>query len=173
MKKIKTFVVMMVVAVLGLTTSFDASATTSSFYDAKACKTVANKKSPCNQGAEPFYVFIKKFKTNKKFAKSRVKMCNNKQCKDFCQYALARVINGEENFFHGFETFRLKKEWIKNENLEEGGFYEDTTATWSEVSKNKVVYMFDGEGEYGWGFTYTFERIKGKWYMTHYINLNI
>ena len=172
MKKIRRFFVMMMVAVIGLATSVETAATTS-IYNAKACKMVANKKSACNQGSEPFYVFIKKFKTNKKFMKSRVKPCKKKNCKWCLSPEMASVGNGYDNLFHGFKTFKLKKKWIKNENMEEGGFYEETTATWCSVSKNCVSYSFEGDGDFGWGFDYTFERIKGKWYLTHYVNLNL
>ena len=165
MKKIKTFVVMMMVAVIGLFSSFEASA-----YDAKACSMVANKNSACNQGSEPFYVFIKKFKTNKKFMKSRVKSCKKKNFKHFI--LVEGIIDGYDDFFHEFKAYKYKKEWRKSDRFEAGGYNATSSATWEDVSKNMVKYVFDEDNEIcGWGFWYIFERINGKWYLTHYVAL--
>ena len=170
MKKIKTFVVMMMVAVMGLASSFEASAQNSSVYEAKSCKEVANKNSACNQGVEPFYVFLKKFKTNKKFMKSRVKSCKKKNCKH-CTPGLEGVIDGYDNFYHEFKTFKLKKTWVKDESDVSGGYYGTETASWMSVSKNTVTYVYDADLEFGWSIWYIFERINGKWYLTHYAGL--
>ena len=166
MKNIRTIFVVMMVAILGLSTSFDASA-----YDAKACSMVANKKSACNQGAEPFCDFISKFKTNKNFRKSRVKACSKSYCSD-CIEGVGTICIGYDNLHHGFKTYKSKKKWIKCSDMDAGGYYEMSAATWSNVSKNKVKYSYDAEDdECGWGLWYIFERINGKWYLTHYVSL--
>ncbi|MBO5272642.1 MAG: hypothetical protein J6B30_07495 [Muribaculaceae bacterium] len=171
MKKFRRFFVMMMVAVIGLATSVEVSAISSS-YDAKACKMVANKKSACNQGSEPFYVFIKKFKTNKKFMKSRVKPCKKRNCQSCLPGNMGvfeGVMDGYSDFFHGFKTYKYNKKWIKDSNMDAGGYYEESSATWKNVSKNRVAYKYDAyDNECGWGINFIFKRINGKWYLTHY-----
>jgi hypothetical protein len=112
MKKYRTIFVVMMVAILGLSTSFEASA-----YDAKACSMVANKKSACNQGAEPFCDFISKFKTNKNFRKSRVKACSKSYCSD-CIEGVGTICIGYDN--NGsrclYVESRFKTRWDDTEN---------------------------------------------------------
>lgn len=119
-------------------------------YDARSCKMVTNTKSSCNQGAEPFYKFIKKFKTNKSFRTQRTNYCDNGQdWTDGCveQYATEFIDNEK------FQVYRWKDEMC---------------ATWTDVSKNLVVYKrgyFGSGDDSGWSFIATFQRINGKWYL--------
>ena len=128
-------------------------------YDTKECRKVTNPKSACNQGAEPFYKFIKKFKTNTPFRKSRYK-----------DMALSVVDNDDLVVQSLNNTIGTTRKWVKDKSDSRGGYYSYHSAFWYGVTKNTVYFRLgvDCDHEEGGGFDFTclFERINGKWYLT-------
>lgn len=128
-------------------------------YSAKECRKVTNPKSACNQGAEPFYKFIKKFKTNSAFRKSRYK--------DSSLYN-----NGfDEIIVQSLNTaIGSTRKWVKDTSDSRGGYYSSYYAYWYGITKNTVCFRLDVDcgHEDGGGFDFAclFERINGKWYLT-------
>lgn len=128
-------------------------------YDAKECRKVTNPKSACNQGAEPFYKFIKKFKTSTPFRKSRYK-----------DMALWFIDNDDLVVQSLNNTIGTTRKWVKDKSDSRGGYYSSYYAYWYGVTKNTVCFSLtvdDGhEGGGGFNFICLFERINGKWYLT-------
>lgn len=116
-----------------------------SIYNAKLCKLVYNKKAACNQGTEPFYKFLKKIKSSPSFREQRVK---------------GEFVNLE---FMENETFEV----YYNKTFGDG--YK-SSASWTKVSRNKVVFerAFSSAGGYSnsGSTSIVFERINGKWHIT-------
>lgn len=75
MTRLKSFLAVLLMAVTfsAVAQERDFSFVVNAKYDAKSNKMVQNVKSSCNQGSEPFYKFLKKFKSSESFRKSRCK----------------------------------------------------------------------------------------------------
>lgn len=154
MTRLKSFlaVLLMAVAFSAVAQDYDFSFTNNARYNAKSNRLVQNVKSSCNQGSEPFYKFLKKFKSSESFRKSRCKVSDN---------FIADVDCFCENFTEEFKPHKLKRKKLQED------CYLETTASFYNVSKNVVCFFLTGENcESGGSSYYRFKRINGKWYLT-------
>lgn len=155
MTRLKSFLALlfMAVAFSAAAQEYDMSFTYNAKYDAKSNRKVKNVKSSCNQGNEPFYKFLKKFKSSESFRKSRCKVLDDifvANIDDFC-----------ENFTEEFRPHKLERKKLQED------CYLETTASFYDVSKNVVCFFSTGEDcESGGSSLYKFKRINGKWYLT-------
>ncbi len=149
MTRLKSFLVVLLMAVAFSTVAQenDFLYVSKAKYDAKSNRMVQNVKSSCNQGSEPFYKFLKKFKSSESFRKSRCKI----------DYELFEYICAD------FKICKLKREW--NSEID---CYIETTSSFYNVSKNVVCYYSSSDScEDGGETFYKFKRINGKWYLTN------
>lgn len=121
-------------------------------YIAANTKIVANPSSPCNQGEEPFMNFIKKFRNDKSFRNSRIKLIYNDQAElqILSQHSAAQWLN-----------IKASRPVRRNGNINYG--------TWFNVKADEVCFASvesspDNAAE-GLAWFYQFRRINGKWFL--------
>lgn len=115
-------------------------------------KIITSRTSPCNQGEEAFMDFIPKFRTDKAFRNTRIRIDEND------------------------EIAKSSVEWFDNWQIIKAGKGRTATekywGTWYNVSKDAVCFAYTNEptdpnAEWGGsGAYFSFRRIDGKWYLT-------
>lgn len=116
-------------------------------YSTKWSQVVSSDASPCNKGTEPFKVFVKKFRSDRTFCLSRIRVGGDWD-------AAARSMEYSDMKANPGKTTRC----------------ETYFATYFGITADQVCFMSTyedrcGEDGGGSGF-YRFRRIDGKWYLT-------
>ncbi|MDE6271913.1 MAG: hypothetical protein K2M31_02780 [Muribaculaceae bacterium] len=118
------------------------------------CAKVKSPTSLCNQGAESFSSFLRKFKSDKKFCISRISKDEQPGMGD-PEYNIETISEFK------FPVYRRESRCNR-------GY-----ATWYNVQKDKVYYFLGDDlicGEDGGSaYYFLFQRIDGKWYLTNYL----
>jgi len=138
---------------------------TPSGYQTKSCALVASATSACNQGTEPFSVFIKKWNTSAQFRENRVKVTANtpEYIGDTPSERKQALINRLEFLESYIGGFPLKPHKLRKSN----GCR--SYATYYTVTADRVAFRNSEEcDEFGGSAGMVgFERIEGKWYLTY------
>lgn len=114
-------------------------------YQAKDCQMVASASSACNQGAEPFSKFLRRFNMSSSYRESRVLVTDNtSEYSKNIQVLITRV-----NLLKDTNILPLRDVNSKSR-----------LATWFNVSADMVCYLNRI------GCLICFERVEGKWYVT-------
>lgn len=139
-------------------------------FDFKSCDAAYATNSECNQGDEPFYKFLAKFKSKKSFRKSRVKINKEDPLSQYAYDMQSVVANClkeplAENFL----------KWVKNDTVSEGGYFVYSSAYWYGASENAIYFRYDVDTYHelygsGWNMWCEFKRINGKWYLTRVVD---
>lgn len=129
-------------------------------YLSSETKVVKSSKSACNQGAEPFRSFIRKFRKDPKFRNSRIKMSES-EMNEFSDYMNWCDRNSEICFdiYHKHEKCNR------------------SFCTWFNISADEVSYKgdFSNPCDKEWGGSNSFahfKRIDGKWYLVSFFNVD-
>lgn len=138
--------------------------------DFQSCVAVYATNSECNQGAEPFYEFISKFKSKKSFRKSRVYINKEDPLSEYA-YDMQSVVVKYLN--EPISENMLK--WVKDDTDPRGGYFVYTTAYWYGASENAIYFRYDVDNDHeedgsGWNMWCEFKRIDGKWYLTRVVD---
>lgn len=115
-------------------------------------KLITSANSPCNTGGEAFKDFIPRFRKDKAFRESRVRMSEEFEI---------LMLNSIEEWQTGYDILKAN---VKNTKCDK------SFGTWYDVSANEVCFHFcnvllcsDVDGSALW---VRFQRIDDKWYCT-------
>lgn len=117
-------------------------------------RTIITSTSACNQGSEAFMNFIPKFRTDKKFRNSRIRLAADDE-----------MGASSVEFFENWQIIKAGK----GVNRREGYRY---FGTWYSVTADNVCFEYqdyptDPNAEWGGSSAqFRFQRIDGKWYLT-------
>lgn len=127
----------------------------------KSYQTFLSDESDCNKGKEPLKTFICNINTNRAFLESRLSLNENER------NSLAIDSIPSFKFHCEWRVYMLNSRYISNKKEIDisNRFY-----SWSEIGTNRAVFRrFWSNDPID---TYTFNRIKGKWYLTEYWKAN-
>lgn len=136
-------------------------------YKPRSCSLVNAKTSACNQGAEPFSVFIQKWNSDAEFRKARIAYSANtpdflgdteKECID----NMMNQLSFAESYVGGFPIKAAKK----HRDRYGCSAYATYFAVTADTVGFRYEYMCEGEDGGGSAGILGFERINGKWQMT-------
>lgn len=121
-------------------------------YQPSTTKIIVTRTSPCNQGDEAFMDFIPKFRTNKAFRNSRIRIA-----------AEDEISKMSADCFENWHIIKAGK------GVSDGARY---YGTWFNISADQVCFAYgdspvDPNAPWGGsGAYFRFQRIDGQWYLT-------
>lgn len=154
MKKILVSLVMAVFALTALAQDSNWLEKAPQKYLPEMTQTIITRTSPCNQGDEAFMDFIPKFRTDKAFRNSRIKIDEDNAISKY-----------SAEMFENWKIIKGGKGVDRREGLKYYG-------TWYNVSADEVCFQYSDEptdpnAEWGGsGLMARFQRIGGKWCLT-------
>ena len=124
-------------------------------YLPAATRTITTATSPCNQHGEAFKDFIPKFRTDKSFRNSRLRLTDEQSKMS------AEALDSPDGWEIGWNLFKASK---KNTRCDK------SYGTWFNVSANELCFIHQDVllcDEWGGSTAYArFQRIGGQWYLT-------